>query len=591
MKKTLLKLTFGLSLFAISPNAHAQCPVISCNPDTTVSTDSSMCDAIVNYSLPTAIDTCSPSGSQTFTYTGAQQTFIVPAGVTSISVDAFGAQGGANNPATNVNYGGRVQSDIAVTPGATIYVYVGGQANGLAGGFNGGGSGEGGGQGGGGASDIRIGGTTYNERVIVAGGAGGGGFWSNQEVQGGLGGGLIGGNGYRTTYAGSPGGDGGTQTSSANGTCVSFNNPAVSGGFGFGGSPTGCGCESYGGGGGWYGGAGSGNCRGGGGGSSYTDPAATNVTHTQGVRMGDGEITISWAGTTPNITQIGGLPSGSVFPIGSTTNTFIAEISGGVDTCSFNIIVADNEAPTIICSGELSLCEGINLNGTAPVTADNCTGETVTYTMTGATTGTGANDVDNQVLNAGTTLVTYVVSDAAGNQDSCSFNIIVHPSPTVILDPFATDTLCEYNGPVTVPVGTPASGVYSGTGLSGSNFDPSITGDGTFYITYTVTDSLGCVGSDSTAIVVDGCLSIDPIENYTTTVYPNPTSGKVTITIGNSGEFFEYTITTLDGKVIRETTLVASTTVTVDLNNEAKGIYLVRISQAGKEKIVKLIKD
>lgn len=576
----------------MSFNANAQCPVITCSADTTVSADSSMCDAIVTYSLPTATDPCDPGGTQTFTYTGAQQTFTVPAGVTSISVDAYGAQGGSNNPATNINYGGRVQADIAVTPGATIYIYVGEQPTGITGGFNGGGTGENSGQGGGGASDIRIGGTTYNERVIVAGGAGGAGFWSNQEVHGGLGGGLTGGNGWRSNYTSSPGGDGGTQTSSANGTCVSFNNPAVSGGFGFGGTASGCGCEGYGGGGGWYGGAASGNCRGGGGGSSYTDPAATNVIHTQGVRMGHGEVIITWTGTTPTVTQIAGLPSGSTFPIGATTNTFIAESNGGVDTCSFDIIVADNELPTIICSGDINICEGTNLNGTGAVTADNCPGESVTYTMTGATTGSGSNDIDNEVLNPGTTTVWYVVTDAAGNQDSCSFDVIVNASPAVTLDPFSTDTLCDYNDPIAVPSGTPASGIYSGTGLSGSNFDPSITGNGTFYITYTVTDSLGCVGSDSTAIVVDGCASIsDPEPNSAISVYPNPTNGEITISNENSGELFEYTITTLDGKVIRETTNTSSAIVKVDLTQEAKGVYLIRISQSGKEKVVKLIKD
>ena len=199
--------------------SNAQCPVITCSLDTVSNNDPGMCDAIVNYSMPTAYDACSPTGYQVFTYTGAQQVFTVPAGVTTLTVDAYGAQGGSNSPSTNINYGGYVQADIAVTPGALIYVYVGEQPTGLTGGFNGGGNGETAGKGGGGASDIRIGGTTYAERVIVAGGAGGGGYWSGQEVHGGLGGGLVGGPGYRTDIS-NPGGDPGTQTSSGNGTCV-----------------------------------------------------------------------------------------------------------------------------------------------------------------------------------------------------------------------------------------------------------------------------------------------------------------------------------------------------------------------------------
>lgn len=233
------------------------------------------------------------SGTVTFAYTGAVQQWIVPAScVDSITADVYGAQGGSNW-VSNDNFGGRVTADFAVNPGDTLWIYVGQQPTTTAGGWNGGGSGENAGKGGGGASDIRVGGQTLNDRLIVAGGGGGAGFWSNQHVVGGQGGGLSGTAGYRNVPT-TLGGDPGTQTSSGNGTCVTFNNPSVAGGFGFGGNVSGCGCEGYGGGGGWYGGAGSGNCRGGGGGSGYTAPSAANVVHVTGVRTGNGQVIISW---------------------------------------------------------------------------------------------------------------------------------------------------------------------------------------------------------------------------------------------------------------------------------------------------------
>jgi len=34
-------------------------------------------------------------GTQTFSYTGGEQTWVVPAGVTSVTIEAWGAQGGA----------------------------------------------------------------------------------------------------------------------------------------------------------------------------------------------------------------------------------------------------------------------------------------------------------------------------------------------------------------------------------------------------------------------------------------------------------------------------------------------------------------
>lgn len=236
--------------------------------------------------------------SMTFNYTGAVQTFVVPACVDSITMDVYGAQGGANW-VNNVNYGGRVRARIAVTTGETLMVYVGQQpTSGTVGGWNGGGAGDGAGKGGGGASDVRRGAGTLNDRIIVGGAGGGAGYWSALHVVGGGGGGLIGGDGYRApSYTNNPGGLGGTQTAGgATGTCINLYVTTMAGSFGQGGTPLSfnCGCEGYGGGGGWYGGAGSGNCRGAGGGSSYTIPGAANVIHQQGVRAGNGQVKLIW---------------------------------------------------------------------------------------------------------------------------------------------------------------------------------------------------------------------------------------------------------------------------------------------------------
>ena len=178
--------------------------------------------------------------SQTFNYTGAVQNFIVPANVYSLNVTlngAAGAYGGLSDGFGGVlpitypgGAGGNASGTIAVTPGTTIAIFVGGfpipgnasQSGPNLGGFNGGGNGyntwngTSGSMGGldagagGGASDIRIGGTALVNRVIVAGG-GGGGTAIGTNIQhgniGGFGGGTIGGDG------GGYSGSGGTQSS------------------------------------------------------------------------------------------------------------------------------------------------------------------------------------------------------------------------------------------------------------------------------------------------------------------------------------------------------------------------------------------
>ena len=257
-----------------------------------------------------AVSDPNPSGSQTFNYTGGQQTWTVPSGVFSLSFDVRGAQGGTNSW-NDGGKGGKVTGTLAVTPGQTLFIYVGNQpgSGGCCTGIWGPGGWNGGGQGyayysgqeargGGGASDIRVGGNTLNNRVVVAGGGGGAGgqYCNGNQDKGGAGGGSgtagngLACNGYNSCYCGA----GGTQAAGGQGaTCYG----APSGQFGQGGSAWGgcCGYPGGGGGGGWYGGGGGAYYGGGGGGSSYVNPSLTsNVTHNQGDQNGNGQVTVSY---------------------------------------------------------------------------------------------------------------------------------------------------------------------------------------------------------------------------------------------------------------------------------------------------------
>src|SRR3954470_5987087 len=70
-----------------------------------------------------------------FAFTGAAQTWTVPAGGTSATFDVFGAQGGGGGK------GGEVKATLPVTPGDALQIVVGGMGAASscnhAGGFNG----------------------------------------------------------------------------------------------------------------------------------------------------------------------------------------------------------------------------------------------------------------------------------------------------------------------------------------------------------------------------------------------------------------------------------------------------------------------
>jgi len=213
----------------------------------------------------------------------AEQSWQVPEGVTSITVDMAGGEGGVSRLPGGTGglggLGGRVQATLDVIPGETLLLGVAGagtdsslQAGGTGrfyAGANGGSGAVTGGGGGGGQSYIKQGGTTDTHRVLVAGGGGGG--QNNRATRAGSGGWAL---DSATTLPR-------TSTAGGNGTAL------TNGGGG--------------GGGGWRGGLG--GPAGGGvaeGGTNMADPAtATVVSTTAGFRLGDGYITISWEFTDP----------------------------------------------------------------------------------------------------------------------------------------------------------------------------------------------------------------------------------------------------------------------------------------------------
>src|SRR6185312_7309992 len=253
----------------------------------------------------------------TFNYTGAMQTWTVPACVGQVTIDCYGAQGVPKPNENHPGFGGEARGVASVATGQVLNIFVGGQT-----GWNGGGIGENAANGGD-ASDVRLGGVAVANRIIVAGGGGGsaGDSWGclsgvNGNGGGGTpvgtnfvggGGGLgyggcglngaaAGGAGYNGGNCHGGGGGGGGMTSGGGGATAACGPYTSSNGvLGAGGAaflaPF-CASEGAGGGGGGYyggGGACGYNCGAGegGGGSSWTGTLA-NPFFNQGVWTGNG---------------------------------------------------------------------------------------------------------------------------------------------------------------------------------------------------------------------------------------------------------------------------------------------------------------
>ncbi len=223
-------------------------------------------------------DSYGNAGSKsTFSYTGGNQVYVVPANTTTLTFKAWGAAGGGGNSSEKGGGGGYVMESLSVTPGESLNIKVGGggtrthSANGKGGG-------------GGWTSIDRS--ATY----LAGAGAGGGATANGQAAPGGgtTGGGGTGNNGFGGTQsaggASGPGGQAGSLHQGGNSPAGGSGGSIAPGGYNGGGSGYNSATPSWisgGGGGGYYGGGsgptGSTDTHGNGGGGSGLAPTGTNT--------------------------------------------------------------------------------------------------------------------------------------------------------------------------------------------------------------------------------------------------------------------------------------------------------------------------
>ena len=74
-------------------------------------------------------------------------------------------------------------------------------------------------------------------------------------------------------------------------------------------------------------------------------------------------------------------------------------------------------------------------------------------------------------------------------------------------------------------------------------------------------------------------------------VYPNPTSGMVTITLGSMSKSVEVTVTELNGKLVKSEKYSNSKNVRMDISNLSDGMYFVTVKADNELKQVKIVKN
>jgi hypothetical protein len=228
-------------------------------------------------------------------------------------------------------------------------------------------------------------------------------------------------------------------------------------------------------------------------------------------------------------TLVEGLASGAEFPIGTTTVTYsYTDAAGNTTICSFDVTINDTENPVIVCpanvevdingavtAGDATIVSsgpcGVTLSYTEPIGTDNCDGA-----ITSLEGGQGG--AANYYQYGGVYTETWMVTDASGNTDECSFTITVaDPVPptitcpvdfTVNNDPGVCGAVVNYSFPIETD-NCPGWTVSLTQGLASGSVFPV----GTTTVEFTITDDAGnsttcdfdVTVEDTEAPVIDAC--------------------------------------------------------------------------------------
>ena len=184
------------------------------------------------------------------------------------------------------------------------------------------------------------------------------------------------------------------------------------------------------------------------------------------------------------------IQSGARFPIGTTPVTVTAtDTAGNQSTCTFNVTVVDNEAPVLACpanivqSADRGQCFAV-VRFALPAATDNCTGVTVTSSIQSGAT-----------FQKGTTPVTVTATDAAGNKSTCTFTVTVVDNELPVLNSCPTN-ITQSTDPgqcaAVVRFSLPtATDNCPGVTVTSSIPSGSVFAKGTTTVTVTATDASG----------------------------------------------------------------------------------------------------
>ncbi|TND07769.1 MAG: hypothetical protein FD123_2920 [Bacteroidetes bacterium] len=247
---------------------------------------------------------------------------------------------------------------------------------------------------------------------------------------------------------------------------------------------------------------------------------------------------------------------------------YVTVTDGNGCSAADTINVTINTFPTVNLGSDIEQC-----GGTATLDAQNA-GSTYLWS--------DSSSAQTLVVSASGTYY-VMVTDSNGCSGSDSVLVTINTPPTVTAA-IPQSTVCLADAAFTLTGGSPAGGTYSGTGVSGGQFNPSVAGTGTFTITYTYTDGNNCTASATDQVAVSACVGIQAQHNdWTLNAYPNPFGDQLDVVLAGYQGKASIRLVDITGRVIYTGTMMNGEKHTIPATEFPAGSYLLEVlTDSGK---------
>jgi subtilisin-like proprotein convertase family protein len=231
----------------------------------------------------------------------------------------------------------------------------------------------------------------------------------------------------------------------------------------------------------------------------------------------------------------------------------------------------------------VSTCVGASATFSVVVTGNLPTYQWQLNTGSGFNNIAGANNASLVVSNVTTAMSGYqyrvIINNGCFTVTSNAVALTVNVIPTVTATAL-TNRICLSDTLIALS-GTPAGGVWSGVGVSGSNFIPMATAVGTYTLTYSYTSPAGCTNTATTIAKVEDCPErLILLRDNAVILFPNPNNGRFFIRINSTlYNYLAMGVYTAAGQLVRTQQfggLVFGRIIPIDLGNMPGGTYMVK---------------